>query len=147
MPKFKGVIINNRPIFSVQIMPFSPLNEKNNINTFHKALIDTGATMTTISTKVVSALNLIPSTKRPMQSATHIIEANVYAIQLDIPITEILDQQDGKQPVIYEHRKHFKIEAMEAPNLSNQGIDVLLGMDIISQCLFIVDGNQFTFCF
>lgn len=152
MPKFKGTIIKNRPFISVLIKSLQTKNDtlsnnqSNDDSQSFKALIDTGATTTSISSNLVQSLNLLPSGMVSMQSATHIVEANVYGIQLGIPITEVTRIDDKIIPTNH-HVKTFQVQAIEAVNLQNQGIDVLLGMDIISHCLLIVEGNQFTFCF
>jgi hypothetical protein len=40
-------------------------------------------------------------------------------------------------------RPFISTTVSEASNLSMQGIDLLLSMDIIRQCLLVVDGDQF----
>lgn len=98
------------------------------------ALIDTGASITCISTKVAQAVNLEPMGKRPMTSATHSIPVNIYLVDLFFPF--------GKAGFIQPN-----IQVMEFTPAGESPFQMLVGRDIICQGTFALsfDGH-FTFC-
>lgn len=142
MPRFRGQIHDNRILINVLVSAFKVSDEKPEYKPF-VALVDTGATRTVISPAVAEKLNLIPTGFTRVNTASHPIDAKTYNINLIIPITENGIGVDGK-PVQSVHMRPFiSTTVSEASNLSVQGIELLLGMDIIRQCLLIVDGDQF----
>jgi len=96
------------------------------------ALWDTGATISCISKAVVDRLGLVPISKTMMRGASGDKIANVYLV--DILLRNNVVVKD--------------IQVMEA-EIGGQGIDLLIGMDIILLGDFAVtnkDGNtKFTF--
>jgi hypothetical protein len=161
MPKFRGNIIGNKIIIDVFItssrkvaisssdteckettLATTPL--QSNVMRF-KGLVDTGATVTAISSEVVKKLDLIPFGEGAVNGVNHCDVVSTYNIDVAIPITEIGLNADGQPSVQQIHMKQFfTLPVFEAKNLTTQGIDLLIGMDVIRHCMLIVDNEQFT---
>lgn len=98
------------------------------------ALIDTGASISSISPRIAMGLGLAPSSITPIHSATTgkaPQNCNVYDVCLAFvqPSVKVLG---------------VNIPVIEV-DLSTPGVDVLLGRDMLGQCLFIYDGQSGTF--
>ena len=93
---------------------------------------DTGATNSCISNNVVEKLSLIPIGKKIMSTPSGKSERNTYLVDLLLP-------------------NHVKINDLEVidSNIGEQGIGLLVGMDIIMQGDFAVSNyqNKTTFTF
>lgn len=102
-------------------------------NTKGVSLWDTGATNTCISPKIVRELGLVVTGKTLMYGSTSARETNTYLVDLYLP----------------NHVRVTDVRALEA-DLESQGIDVLVGMDIINLGDFAVSNyggkTSFTFC-
>lgn len=85
------------------------------------ALWDTGATGTCISTTVVKSLNLIPTGKKNIRTPSGQSIVNTYLINILLP-------------------NNVRISDVEVcdSEIGNQGLGVLIGMDIITQGDFAV---------
>lgn len=99
-----------------------------------KALIDTGASISSISPRIAKGLALVPSGVTPIHSATTggtsqncnlydvclaFVQPSIKVLGVNIPVIEV--------------------------DLFSPGIDVLLGRDMLGQCLCIYDGQSSTF--
>ena len=108
------------------------------------ALVDTGATQTCISTKVVQAVCLTPKGKRPMLSASHIVTANTYLFSIGFPMGIAPDPRGTVSGNMFVFDT---IDGMEF-NSSGAAFDVLLGMDVLSRGSLKIDfDGHFSFCF
>lgn len=142
MPSFSTQVANLRqagPTCKIRIMPSNATMEqlrKENKPIPHidvTALIDTGASGTAVSKKVVDGLQLVPrgvtSIATP-SSDSH--QANIYDISLHFP-----------------NRVMFPIvQAIEA-SLTTQNIDCLIGRDVLQHVVLTYTGftNTFTLSF
>ncbi|MFZ5821266.1 MAG: aspartyl protease family protein [Chloroflexota bacterium] len=99
------------------------------IKTF-PALIDTGATITCISSLAAQSLGLHPIGKRPMTSATHSVPVNVYLVDLLLPF--------GKTGFILGNT-----QVMEFLPSGGSPFQMLVGRDIICRGAFTMsfDGH------
>ena len=79
-----------------------------------KALWDTGATNTLISSKIVTELELKPCGKSGFSSANGVVETNLYEIHLGVPTAGVV----------------CNILALEK---DDEDYEVVIGMDVISQ--------------
>ncbi len=108
------------------------------------ALVDTGATQTCISTKVVNDVGLTPKGKRPMVSASHTVTANTYLFSVGFPMGIAPDPRgtvSGNISIFHA------IDGMEF-NAGGAQFDVLLGMDVLSRGSLKIDfDGHFSFCF
>lgn len=92
------------------------------------ALIDTGATVTSIDKSVAEELRLAPNGMRKLGTAGGPTENPTYAFRVNVANMFSLDCSQG-------------VEC----DLSGQGIVVLLGMDLLSRCVLIVNGPDGSF--
>lgn len=92
------------------------------------AVLDTGATVTSIDETIAQRLQLTPNGVRRLATASGPMEATTYAFRLRIANALTADCPQGV-----------------GCNLSGQGIIVLLGMDLLSRCILIVNGPDGSF--
>lgn len=105
-----------------------------------KALIDNGATATSISQLTAKRLNLAPVGKRDMMTANGPRRSRVYNFQV-----AMIGGESGDAPPFYVLPK--AISGTEL-NPNEFAFDILLGMDVISQGdLKIRQNGTFTFEF
>lgn len=90
-----------------------------------KALWDTGATNSCISTEVASNLSLIPTGKRLTKTAGGTREANTYVVDVGLPNNVNIPQLPVSDSTI-----------------GDQGIGMLIGMDIICMGDFSVSNHK-----
>lgn len=121
------------PILNVGLArPYSLLSEdekKSPVIKNVKLLVDTGASLTSISPKIAEELNLPVLGKIGLRSVTHEVSANQYLADLIWPIGKPFPIMDMK--------------LMEFP-MADHAIDGLLGRDIICQCLLHMNGPDKT---
>ena len=93
------------------------------------ALIDTGAALTCIDETMAQKLGLTVIDTCVMHSASHSVQVNVYAISFETPKREIFGS------------------VLRSPgmNLAPQGIIMLLGRDILSNCSLSYHGKTGTY--
>jgi len=143
MPFFEGEIVEGQPIINVAITLPNAIESDWDENVF-RALVDTGATITAISSEVARKLNLVSIGREEIQGVTGVETVPVHRIALHIPITEL--HPTKTQVFAHEYWKHISpISAMEI--LGSENFDVLLGMDILSHCHFTVFNGKFTLGF
>ena len=98
-----------------------------------QALWDTGATLTCISARIVQELNLIRTGLRTIQTPSGSKTVNTYLVNIQLP----------------NHVLIVDIPVCDS-DIGDQGIDVLIGMDIISRgdlSLTQINGKTtFSFC-
>lgn len=96
-----------------------------------RLLIDTGASNTSIDEDLITQLQLTPTGSIPIQTPSttaanpHI--CNQYDVSVIIPHAQMI--------------RHFHAVAVIGSKFSHQGIHGLLGRDILSECLFIYNGE------
>lgn len=97
-----------------------------------RGLIDTGASGTCLDPSVVAKLGLLPTGSIPVHTASTAGKPQVryqYDVSLWLPI------QRSAKP----HNIRMTLPVIET-DLSNQGIELLLGRNILDGCLFVYDG-------
>ncbi len=150
MPSFKSIPINDQCIVNVVVTQV--FDEKTKIevgelqkNTY-RALIDTGAQKTCISENIAHKLSLVSKGKSRMASASEVTSSNTYHIDLYIPISQEQSVMQGEKLVGVMQdlnlRKHTKLSVSEIKSFS-PNFDLLLGMDVLKQCIFIFSHNEF----
>ena len=150
MPSFKSIPENDQCIINVIVTQVADEKVKIAIEELQKntyrALIDTGAQKTCISENVAHKLLLVSKGKSSMISVSEVTSANTYHIDLYIPISQTQPIIQGERVVGLTQdlnlRKHTKLFVSEIKSHS-QDFDVLLGMDVLKQCIFIFSHNEF----
>jgi hypothetical protein len=97
------------------------------------AMIDTGASITSISSRIANALGLVPTGKTTVTGATtgsvpHITN------QYDVALAFL-------QPGVHTHVFGVTIPVIEI-DLGSPNIDALLGRDLLRQCLCVYNGKK-----
>lgn len=103
-----------------------------------RVLVDTGARSTCLDLGPLGALGLVPSGTAQIQTASTggtPVEAPVY----DVSIVLL---HKGQKFI-----RLFPVVQAIGVSLAGQGIQGLVGRDILSECLFIYDGPSGTFTF
>jgi hypothetical protein len=97
---------------------------------FCEALVDTGATSTCISRKVVEALDLKSEEKTSLITAKGTVETNIYEVTIGL-ISSLEITEEGLEGEFHITDRTVNIEAVEFdPGISRYG--GLIGMDILS---------------
>ncbi len=149
MPSF-SVTLNVRSEFLCQVqlvkedksVSNSPehLNiDLNRLQTY-TALIDTGASITSVSAKVAQDLSLIPISRIPINGAGGQVLTNAYIIHLCLPIAV---HKNNKNQVVVN--RNFFISTRVCEFVGPSHFDVILGMDILKQGVFQYANGIFTF--
>jgi predicted aspartyl protease len=131
MPKFHLPIINNQLIADVWI-----LNEIGAPIKAVKALFDTGAMGSHITSSLAKELNLNAVGKTDIVTGNGTRSCNKYRILLGFPFVVSQNQ--------LRLERQSELEVSEIPDQLN--FSVIIGMDIIQQGILIVDKGNYIFC-
>ncbi len=101
-----------------------------------RGVIDSGSDITCVAERVMRQLNLAPSGQNTTQTTTGSFRVNLYEVSLTIPPV-------GRVPGPFAVHDYLMVMEL-AP--TSTGIEVLVGMDILGELLFLLDGprNEFT---
>lgn len=97
-----------------------------------RALIDTGASGTCIDPRVLQSLGVVSTGSQPVHTPSTTSGNPYQAAQFDVSI--IIPSQNLN--------KIFHVVPVIEANLDHQGIQALIGRDILSQCLLVYDGQS-----
>ena len=100
-----------------------------------RGLIDTGADTTSVSDAAIQPLGLLPVGSMMVQTAGGMAVVSRFAVSLTIPAPPGGPSQDLV-------RHNLQILGMAGTPL---GFDVLIGLDMLAECLFLFDGRARTF--
>lgn len=98
------------------------------------ALIDTGATASGITPRVARALSLAPRGKRPLGSARGEEQAERYLFRIGL-LPPPAPEGVPRFPFVFDDVIGFELGEAFA-------LDLLIGMDILSQCTFRIDPQR-----
>jgi hypothetical protein len=116
-----------------------------------KALIDTGAQKTMISPNVVSRLGLQPRGKMLVSGVgprAHYHNAYLFHVAFVVPLTSPVEAMQAGTPTIPALINVQKDPIYRAEIPSTGGLfDVLLGMDVLTKGLLVVQNGQFSFSY
>ena len=129
MATFQGVVQDGRILLKVGIgKAIAGLSHHRSLVPFD-ALVDTGATVTGISPRVVGRLDLEPHSWGEVQGISGPAEVDVCRVNIQLPISEGV-VKEGQVSVLTTTRGN---EAMDVSvlDLGPDGPDVLLGMDFL----------------
>jgi hypothetical protein len=117
----------------------------------YTALVDTGATVTMITPRVVREMNLLPVTKMQFHGISGIQFHNAYLFYVgfagaSVPLSSV--QVPDPDPDATWIKIYLCTKLIQGGELPDNGrFDVLLGMDIISTGKLVLDGMLSTFSF
>jgi hypothetical protein len=96
-----------------------------------RALLDTGCDMTAIAPAVFQSLGLTPLYGTRTQTAGGSVNVNLYIVSLSV-------LSPSGSAGLFLVRPNLVVTELTAPL---QNIDVLIGTDILNDCLFILNGR------
>lgn len=136
MPTFHGQILNSQIILNVGVQDDAGKNEPLG----YRALIDTGAQSSAISTKVVSELGLEPIGWREIFGVHGPKETSEYVVKLALTITEIIGERAPAQQTFTRLKDRSRVTEL---NIESHNFDVLLGMDFLVHFHITIYGDHF----
>jgi hypothetical protein len=101
-----------------------------------RALLDTGSDVTCVASRVLRHLGLTPTEQRPAETVAGAAVVNLYDVNFSTVVT---DRKRG--PLLLLPR----LRVMEMASALPGDIEVLIGLDVLAQCLTILDGPQRNF--
>ncbi|MGR3984659.1 MAG: retroviral-like aspartic protease family protein [Gammaproteobacteria bacterium] len=146
MAFFSGPVRGGKILIRVAVL--RPDAQSKNVLPQHAyaALVDTGAMSSCISPKVVESLGLVSEGLRTVRTASGKIDVRLYHVDLHILVGMLSGvEREGGGEVRYSVFSKTKLEVSEIAQ--PQSFDVLVGMDVLSECSLFVSGGQFTFCY
>jgi hypothetical protein len=135
MPIHIGKVLNNEATFMASFI--ANVKYKNSVRTTGKVLIDTGATHTTINKRIVSDLKIKPvgtGTSLVVGTTETTIESK---FRLGIEVETLAGHTGMKLALISD--------ALVFGDIELNNIDCLLGMDILADTAFFLNGPEQTF--
>ena len=161
MPAFSTNIhvVNNKkcaivPIFIAEGAQLEKAHDNNIQGIVAKGLVDTGATMTCVTKNLAEKLNLNPIGTILQSTASHQnVQTNSYSIITMImkeEYSELFNDKSKKtEKKAFPISSPSRIQAGEFTNSKGSDIEVLIGMDIISLGVMIINGhdNRLTMAF
>ncbi len=144
MPSFKGIVDNGQCFITVHVHP--PQSQRQKESRAFRAIIDTGAQRTCISQRVISALDLLSESKVKMKSTTGTSAVNQYQLGIFIPIEKQTPVGiiDGKINIQREIALLGSSSTVVMEFKAPDNFDVIIGMDMLSDCnLFVAHGEFF----
>ncbi len=138
MPYLVNKIKNNQPLCLVLVF-----GEKEKISitpytTSYTALIDTGATVSSISEKVANDLDLSADARERVFGATGSKVVNKYRVKMVILFPRKVGEKEQQTS------EPFPVFAPEI--VSQEKFDVIVGMDIITRGTLYIGGDMYQMC-
>lgn len=139
MPTYCGSIKKRQLLLDVIVS-----NPKTNKTRPYRALLDTGATISSISPKVLKELELSSDGWMPVEGVHGEKELPTCSVGLHVPITELSQgqQQPGQQELTTTSRGYSRMKVTIMGKKANT-FDVLVGMDLLEDFHLTVYKNQF----
>ena len=143
MPTFRGTIVDRQIILAVHVSKLPVKSSPISAPVSFRALLDTGATITSVSPKVVETLGLAPVSWHPVTGVHGTIDTATCAINITVPITEMVPDPDDKTTQAlqtFSRGAHLEVAALK---IEPETFDVLLGMDLLEDFHLTVHADQF----
>lgn len=106
------------------------------VETF-RALLDTGATISSVSQKVVDTLSLLPDGWTFVTGVHGSAKTPTYTISMYVPISELVD---GGKALTFSRGRNLDVSLLA---FQPSEFDVLLGMDILAGFHLTIFGEHF----
>ena len=143
MPTFRGTIVDRQIIPAVHVSKPPAKSGPISDPVSFKALLDTGATITSVSPKVVGTLDLAPASWHPVTGVHGTINTATYVVHIAVPITErVPDPHDETTQALQTFSRGAYME-VAALKIEPDAFDVLLGMDLLEDFHLTVHADQF----
>ncbi len=126
MPSLNGRVTGRQLLLPVAVLSSRNVTDVSHAN--FTALLDTGATSSGIGPHVIQEFSLKSHQKKPLSVATEIRMVEYYIFRLGFPM------QGQAMPFIFAETDGFSWAEQKS-------FDVILGMDVLSQCDFKMDRN------
>ena len=133
MPAFVGTIQDNQLIIKVLVSKLHVSSAPAPDQKSFTALLDTGATITSVSQQVVDALGIQPVSWKEIVGVHGSEATPTYAIGLHIPVAEHGVTPEGAPVVSVFGRSKTPLEVALLKFVPTS-FDVLLGMDVLREC-------------
>ena len=133
MPKFHLPIVDNQMLADVFV--FKPGNSDERQPCLVKALFDTGATGSCVTSELVKTLALTPVSKSQVATANGIKDCNNYRLRIGLPFPAPNNKFRVETPS----------EVIVAEIDDNPIWKMIIGMDIIQQGVLVVDSGNYIF--
>jgi hypothetical protein len=95
-----------------------------------RAVLDTGSDKTAVAPRLLQQLGTVPKARVRTHTAAGAVHVHVYEVSLSVP-----NPTGVRTPMLVQPQWEVT-EFLHPP----PGIDVLLGMDLVKECLWIIDG-------
>ena len=138
MPSFLGSIDNGRILLNVNVSKPQFKEEDQEDAMPFRALLDTGATITSVSKQVVTSLALLPDGWTSVTGVHGTAETPTYTIALHVPISELID--GGNTVTTFSRGRNLDVALLA---FQPTEFDVLLGMDILVGFHLTMFGEHF----
>lgn len=137
MPSIRGSLSYGQPLIPVLIgLVSEPGRAQECI-----ALIDTGCTISGITSRIVESLGLVHTTRKLVLTPLGEARRKAYPFMVGF-----LTESDGTAGAV-RSPYYFPEPVLGADFVVNSGFDVLLGMDLLSQGRLVFDRGSFEFSF
>lgn len=148
MPVFTQAVVNNRVLITVFV---SDPSQPANVRRTYVALVDTGATMSMISERVVREAGAVSTNSKPFLAANgqHTMTPT-YTLDISVPVFAG-SRIDGSQETQRLQDRGGVRETFLMPPVQQgapeRGFDVILGMDILRMFMITMHEDRFTMAF
>lgn len=136
MPTFRGTIVDRQVLLTVHVAQPSADPEQGAEVVPFRALLDTGATITSVSRKVVDAIRLAPASWLPLTGIHGTVDTPTYIVN----ITEPVPSPAGETSHTFSRGANMEVALL---NIQPENFDVLLGMDLLESFHLTIHADRF----
>ncbi len=141
MPTFRGPIIGRQILLWVHISKQPEEHGQESPPLAFQALLDTGATITSISQKVIDELALAAHSWRPIAGVHGIVDTYTYMVNLAVPIAGPASSSDDQATqTVFLRGAHLEVASL---TIQPKHFDILLGMDLLKDFHLTVFQDHF----
>ena len=128
MPSIRGVVKDRQIILRVRV---GPPGEPEVPSNAYDGLLDTGATISGISARLIDDLNLEPNGSWiNLEGVTGAEPTPLYTVNLALGVALPMDENASGNPAFFKGDASFEVAALKV-DPEKLGCDVILGMDFL----------------